>query len=227
MLDYQINNAVKEILKYMNNKMEYDLNIGPAVFDSDYDDEKVRIRLLISPKIVKGKFSDYDPQKEEVTIFPYAFYNVLKRGLVPANIIDPLIRELRVTLHHEFAHSIDPKVEIPKHFNAKRKTTKDYLKSQVEFDAISKEISEIIKLRFENIKTFPVADRMKEYQSLIEQIESWLKSDNMNLTLIDSYLNKYNEIILEWRDENPEFVHKLKQRIYYNFIQNNRIGNWI
>lgn len=140
------------------------------------------------------------------------YLNIYKSFVYNKHSIDINYFRERLTNHiiHELSHSIDPKiVELNKVYNIY-----EYLKP-TEFDAYSKEITESIKNAYRN----------KDNKEILK---NWIISNSFGepipeiINILNMPENNYY-LIQFWRNNQPTFYKKLRQRLYNEVLNESNV----
>lgn len=197
----QIDNISKICVDYyLANRQDKTL-IGEFSFINPYTNQQDLIPAVVYPYdfAMKGLTAVFNPQRRIITIFPYhnKVQNINKNNL---------FLHFKENISHEITHAIDPKFLIPDWWRNRNKIS--YYSKEEEFDAYSKQMEITIKsnLNKENFAEF----------------KNWLVSSD--LSLLPQYLDFYKEMLSFWYKYKPEYVKKLKQRLYNDFIGKSNYG---
>lgn len=150
-------------------------------------EESVNVNAeAIDDKSHAGAIAIYDRTINGIYVFPYR--------LNPKTLNDAqLLKGYQIALRHEVTHFLDPK------FNNKTEldVNKNPLLEEYEFDAYSRQITDLIRDNLPNEK---------------ETVGKWLRSQN--LIILPKFLSPYFDLLELWRKEKPEFIRRLSVRIY-------------
>ena len=216
--------------------------INPLFFWNRYSqnniNKMIEVKFEINNRILtNGRIAAYNAKNQTVIVYPYSIYDTLSLGKIPENKIRNILELIKVALYHEFAHSVDPKTGIANFNIASNKDSDDpekedspeeqkrkllrYYRSEVEFDAYSKEMIEKIRMEFNKRKYLKTPEeRNARLKSLVEGVETWLYNPLDNSKLLQDNDGYYNAIVSGWQKIKPSFYRRLKERVFYNFIEN-------
>lgn len=177
------------VTNYRLSKKNENEVIGQLNFINPYTKQNENINIAIIPQNDQYKNSIANYKDNLITIFPYHLITNQTNFQI-------LFNAYKLAITHEVTHAIDPKLKInnyTKNINQSLLFSRDD-----EFDAYSNQIKNDILNNF-----------TPENEKLLR---SWLSSaDALNLPL---FIKHYDIVIKDWLNNNPQYVKKLKTRLY-------------
>jgi hypothetical protein len=207
----QIETIIKNILLFYKNFQSLPsspIQIGTISFLDKYSNQNVSSNIYINNKFVE-QAGNIPAQRDRIT--GNIYFNIYKEvNVFPERIDENYLKNILTNqLYHELSHSIDPKIiSLQKQYP----NMSDWSKP-TEFDAYSRELIEYVKNAYQNPQNK-------------ESIKQWLVSESFGETNpeINTILNIPSPlfvIINFWKQNNPIYIKKLKQRIYNEVINQN------
>jgi hypothetical protein len=206
----QIKKIIKDILLFYKNFQALSsspIQIGTISFFDKYSNQNISSIIYINNKFIEQE-GNIPAQRDRIT--GNIYFNIYKEVEISPKTIDYnyLKHILTNQLVHELSHSIDPKItSLQKQYPNIKEWSKP-----TEFDAYSRELIEYIRNAYQNPQNK-------------ENIKQWIVSESFGETNPE-IIRKLNIpfdlflIIDFWKQNNPIYIKKLKQRIYNEVISN-------
>lgn len=209
----QIEQIVNQLLQYLYNLQEIPAQpifMGQINYINPYNKQEIHNNIYLNNKIMEDENNTVamiDRQTGNVYINIYKTF--IPPKIKPADYL--YVKEiLKNHLIHEIIHSADPKIS-----NLNKIYDLPEYSKPTEFDAYSKEITSYMLNYYKNLN-----DKQKE------TIETWIKNNNFGertgdikdlLYMPDDLFN----IMKYWKVNNPDYIRKLRQRLYTEVINAN------